>query len=198
MIATSPRCSGGCYYFPLIAPLYLWSLLYIAECQARRHQVPFFESLAWLNLGLNPVECLPMAWETGVQSQVKSYQRLKKMVLDTCLLNTQHYKVQIKNKVEQSRERSKCPPLHLSNSSKWKESLQVTLDYGPQFYLLIYIIEKLYKLSFGSYKFISADDSIRETASSGSHYSMERKKKLYFWKDSYALKKKSGGECKSN
>ena len=29
-----------------------------------------------------------------------------KMVLDTSLLNTQHYKVRIKGKVEQSRERS--------------------------------------------------------------------------------------------
>ena len=29
-----------------------------------------------------------------------------KMVLDTYLLNTQHYKVRIKGKVEQSRERS--------------------------------------------------------------------------------------------
>ena len=27
------------------------------------------------------VECSPMAWETGVQSQVKSYQRLKKWYL---------------------------------------------------------------------------------------------------------------------
>ena len=33
-----------------------------------------------------------MGWETGVQSQVESYQRLKKMVLDTALLNTQYYK----------------------------------------------------------------------------------------------------------
>ena len=36
-----------------------------------------------------------MAQETRVQSQVKSYQRLKKMVLDATLLNTQHYKVRI-------------------------------------------------------------------------------------------------------
>ena len=35
-----------------------------------------------------------------------------KMVLDTFLLNTQQYKVRIKGKVEQSRERSR-PPLHL-------------------------------------------------------------------------------------
>ena len=51
-----------------------------------------------------------MAQETGVQSQVKSYQRLKKMVLDASLLNIQHYKVGIKGKVEQSRERSSALP----------------------------------------------------------------------------------------
>ena len=44
-----------------------------------------------------------MVWETGVQSQVESYQRHKKMILDAALLNTQHYKVWIKGKVEQSR-----------------------------------------------------------------------------------------------
>ena len=38
-----------------------------------------------------------------VQSQVGSYQRLK-MVLDTTLLNTQHYEVRIKGKVEQPRK----------------------------------------------------------------------------------------------
>ena len=36
-----------------------------------------------------------------------------KMVLDTSLLNTQQYKVHIKGKVVQSRERSSAPPLHL-------------------------------------------------------------------------------------
>ena len=60
-----------------------------------------------------------MVGETGVQSQVESYQRLKKkkkkkkMVLDAALLNTQHYKVRIKGKVEQFRERSSALPLHL-------------------------------------------------------------------------------------
>ena len=33
-----------------------------------------------------------------------------KMVVDTALLNTQHYKVHIKGKVEQSRERSNALP----------------------------------------------------------------------------------------
>ena len=55
-----------------------------------------------------------MVWETGVQSQVESYQRLKKMVLDASLLNTQQYTVRIKGKVEQSRKRSSALPLYLS------------------------------------------------------------------------------------
>ena len=45
-----------------------------------------------------------MDLETWVQSQVTSYHF--KIVLDTYLLNTQQYKVCIKGKVEQSRERS--------------------------------------------------------------------------------------------
>ena len=56
------------------------------------------------------VECSPMGRQTGVQSQVESYQRLKKMVLDTSLLNSQDYKVRFKSKVEQSRERSSALP----------------------------------------------------------------------------------------
>ena len=36
-----------------------------------------------------------------------------KMVLDTSLLNTQHYKVGLKGKVEQSRERSSALPYTL-------------------------------------------------------------------------------------
>ena len=46
------------------------------------------------------VECLPMVWETGVQSQIESY-KTQKMVLNAALLKTQHYKVWIKGKVEQ-------------------------------------------------------------------------------------------------
>ena len=36
--------------------------------------------------------------------------KTQKMVLDASLFNTQHYKVQINRKVEQSRERSSAPP----------------------------------------------------------------------------------------
>ena len=50
-----------------------------------------------------------------------------KMVLDTSLLNTQHYKVRLKGKVEQSRERV-APSPTLRCSSYWKGSLLVDLD----------------------------------------------------------------------
>ena len=54
-------------------------------------------------------------------AQIKSYQRRKKKkkkkkkkkVLDSSLLNTQHYKVRIKGKVGQSRERSNALPYNL-------------------------------------------------------------------------------------
>ena len=39
--------------------------------------------------------------------------KTQKMVLDTSLLNTQHYKARIKGKVEQSRERSSPLPYTL-------------------------------------------------------------------------------------
>ena len=50
-----------------------------------------------------------MVRETGVQSQVESYQRLKN-VIDAALLNTQQDKVRIKGKVGQSREWSSALP----------------------------------------------------------------------------------------
>ena len=51
-----------------------------------------------------------MVRKTAVQSQVESYQRLKKIVLDAALLNIQHYKVRIKGKEEQSKEGSSALP----------------------------------------------------------------------------------------
>ena len=54
-IATTLRCRGGRYSFPLIAPLYLRYVPNIAQCSTRKYQVPFLKSLVWHNLGLNPV-----------------------------------------------------------------------------------------------------------------------------------------------
>ena len=62
----------------------------------------------------------------------------QKMVLDASLLNTQHYKVRIKGKVEQSREGVAPSPTPWCSSYR-KGSLRVTLDYGRQLYLLTYI-----------------------------------------------------------
>ena len=65
--------------------------------------------------------------------------KTQKMVLDASLLNTQHYKVRIKGKVEQSREGVAPSPTHWCSSYR-KGSLRVTLDYGRQlFYIYIYI-----------------------------------------------------------
>ena len=57
-----------------------------------------------------------------------------KIVLDNSLLYTQHNKVRIKDKVEQS-----------SPSRYWKGSLQVTVDSGRQLnllYIYIYIVHE--------------------------------------------------------
>ena len=63
--------------------------------------------------------------------------KTQKMVLDASLLNTQHYKVRIKGKVEQSREGVAPFPTPWCSSYR-KRSLRVTLDYGRQLYLYIY------------------------------------------------------------
>ena len=59
--------------------------------------------------------------------------KTQKMVLDASLLNTQHYKVRIKGKVEQSREGVAPSPTSWCSSYR-KGSLRVTLDYGRQLY----------------------------------------------------------------
>ena len=53
--------------------------------------------------------------------------KTQKMVLDTSLLNTQHYKVRIKSKLEQSKNGAAPFPTPW-RSSYWKESLPVTFD----------------------------------------------------------------------
>ena len=59
--------------------------------------------------------------------------KTQKMVLDASLLNTQHYKVRIKGKVEQSREGVTPSPTPWGCCYR-KGSLRVTLDYGHQLY----------------------------------------------------------------
>ena len=74
-IVTTPRNRRGCYSIPWIAPPCSWSLPYNAECEGKRHHVPFFESLVWLDLGLN--HGLPNHWRTlyllHTQTQTEAY-----------------------------------------------------------------------------------------------------------------------------
>ena len=73
------------------------------------------------------------------------------MVLDTSLLKTQQYKVCIKGKVEQSREKSSTPPLHLgvvaiekgafwSHSTKGRQLTYLEFS-GWIFQLSFYLLE---------------------------------------------------------
>ena len=67
--------------------------------------------------------------------------KTQKMVLDASLLKTQHYKVRIKGKVEQSREGVAPSPTSWCSSYR-KGSLRVTLDYGRQLYFTLYIYKE--------------------------------------------------------
>ena len=62
--------------------------------------------------------------------------KTQKMVLDTTLLSTQHYKLRIKGKWSNPRN-GVVPSPTPQCSSFWKVSLWVTLDYGRQLYLYI-------------------------------------------------------------
>ena len=86
------------------------------------------------------VECLLMAWETGVQSQVESCQRFK-----MAWLNTQYYKVQIKGKVEQSKEMSSALPLHLSVVAIEKGAFGPTLTTVANLNLLSWGLQLYYQ-----------------------------------------------------
>ena len=70
--------------------------------------------------------------------------KTQKMVLDASLLNTQHYKVRIKGKVEPSREGVAPSPTSWCSSYR-KGSLRVTLDYGRQLYFTLLYIFFMYK-----------------------------------------------------
>ena len=60
------------------------------------------------------------------------------MVLDTSLLNTLLYKVRIKGKVEQSREKEYRPPLHFDVVAIEKGAFWLSLTMIANFALLTY------------------------------------------------------------
>ena len=64
--------------------------------------------------------------------------KTQKMVLDASLLNTQHYKVRIKGKVEQSRE-AVAPPLHIGVVAIEKGAFGLPSTMVANFFMYIYI-----------------------------------------------------------
>ena len=75
-----------------------------------------------------------MVWETKVQSQVESYQRLKKWYLIPPCLTLSI--IRYGSRVKWSKPKNGVVPSPtLSCCSYWKWSLWVTLDYGHQLYL---------------------------------------------------------------
>ena len=90
-----------------------------------------FRTLAWW------LECSPMVQETWVQSQVESYQRLKKWYLMPPCLTLSI--IRYRSKVKWSNPRKGVAPSPtLWFSSYQKGSLWVTIDYSHQLYLLTF------------------------------------------------------------
>ena len=74
--------------------------------------------------------------------------KTQKMVLDASLLNTQHYKVRIKGKVEQSWERSSALPyISVYKLSKREPSIRPLLK-GDNLYFNIQIQKLIFKNSY--------------------------------------------------
>ena len=109
LIATTPRCRGGHYSFPWIAPLCPWPVPYNAEAASRT----IFWVFGMTRLGIEPRSPGPLANEPDIGLMVRVFAnapgdlgsipgrvipKTQEMVLDVILLNTRHYKVRIKVK----------------------------------------------------------------------------------------------------
>ena len=82
------------------------------------------------------VECLLMARETGVQSQIESYQRLKKWYLiPPCLTDSM---IRYISRVKWNNPGKRVVPFPKSQlSSYWTKSIRVILDYGHQLHFIL-------------------------------------------------------------
>ena len=92
-----------------------------------------------------PICLVSKVFANGLENQysIQVIPKNQKIVLDSSLLNTQHYKVCIKGKVKQSRKRI-MPLLHLSGVAIEKGTFRSPLDYSCQLiyiYMYIYIIQ---------------------------------------------------------
>ena len=71
--------------------------------------------------------------------------KTQKFVFEASLFNTQHYKVEIKGKVDQFR--GKIAPLHFCVVAIEKGGIRVILDYSEQLYFSNYLYSNSFKLS---------------------------------------------------
>ena len=90
------------------------------------------------------VECSPMVRETGVQSQIESYQRFLKWYLmrPGVTLSITRYVSRVK---WSNPGKGVAPSPTLRCSSYWKGSLRVIFDYGRQLYLLTMHLNFVYR-----------------------------------------------------
>ena len=111
-----------------------------------------------------------MAWETKVQSQAASYQRLKKWYLIPPCLTFSIIRYLSRVKWSNPGEGVAFSPTPQC-SSYWKGSLWVALDYGHQFYLLFPkgISPKVAIIAQQQFKFTYYDVAVQHI----SHYATE-------------------------
>ena len=97
------------------------------------------------------VECLPMARETWVQSQVASYQRLLKWYLIPLCLTLSN--IRLVSRVKWSNPKKGVAPSPTPRcSSYWKGSLLVALNYGRKdVHWYIRIIYVVHSISFQNF-----------------------------------------------
>ena len=133
----------SCFGIPMLSIYELWTFYvhFTYSCTAmllkKWNQQPEFKP--WMRLFAFHIVLIPLAPDIGLAVRMFANGSgdlgsipgrvipKTQMVLDASSLNTQHYKVWIKGKVEQSRERSSAPHTPWC-SSYWKGRLWVILD----------------------------------------------------------------------
>ena len=123
------------YPFIAITPRFTLSRVLISGRGPSIGQIELFNLLLGIIINIKYNYLCQIA-RLDIDMIVRVFAKDSKMVLDASLLNTQHVWLQIKGKVEQSRERSSALPTPWCSSYR-KGSLRVALDYGRQLYFYL-------------------------------------------------------------
>ena len=104
------------------------------ESNTQKSHVEKGYSLSYILYVINwPIGIVVRVFANGLEDK-DSIPKIQKMVLDNYLLNTQHYKVKIKDKWSNP-EKGVVPSSTPQCSCYWKGSLWFALDYGRPIYL---------------------------------------------------------------